>query len=550
MIPDTIKVTFSDLMQREAEGKRKLDLTFGELDEQVKKGDTSVEERLAAVTELRDESRYDPLFYAVHNDVYPSAARIHAGRYIGSDGNPRNPKDRRELEIVSVLGLLLADGVRIDEPARATELADDLKFNRSLAQARGEFRARTGLFEKVFEALAEEGKTSDPGGHGESTTLKAIDLATVTRELASRGITTEDGYLPIYARSAFSNLTGHTDEAAPSTIRIELPDLEAEVDVEIAVDNLDAMQALYFSSTLEDLKLFLVMDKIVELFHQGMLPLGKGSAGNQLYGYWKKSNDRLTEVERRNLYSRAFGFPGGDASTGTPNREFLDLWYRFVSGVSEYNRQSMVEQLLRDRSPLVVNAEQVRKSGRDLAANLSLYGYGVAYFAATELQTQIKEILKVLGDDEMRSAYGARDVWQVVDQVATLELGGARNGVRQRTMATAGATIIRWLARNIDKLASIGHGPFLDPKPNPYNPAHRPMVDPTDRDMIDACEQWLAVTGTSDQSIEEYAQPVEGPNMTSRPIQIPRGWATGEEMAKDLLDSANVSPLQYNQRRS
>ena len=51
----------------------------------------------------------------------------------------------------------------------------------------------------------------------------------------------------------------------------------------------------------------------------------------------------------------------------------------------------------------------------------------------------------------------------MVDQVATLELGGARNSVRYRTMANAGAIIIRWLANNAEGLASVGRAWLLDP---------------------------------------------------------------------------------------
>jgi hypothetical protein len=468
-------------------------------------------------------------------------AVVREGRVL-DDGVLRNAKDTQELQIFAAVGMLLDDGVRISDPERGPDLPDDKRFQRALAAVRGDFKALEKLFVNVYSELVEQATVTDAGKS--KAVIRAIDLARVTRELDSRGIKFDDGYLAVYVRSALEEqVNGSGDGAVASTIDIKLPDLETDVDVEIAKDNLDAMQAIYFAATLEDLKFFQVIDKLVELFHQGMLPLGRGSAGEGIYQYWRRSNDRMTEVERRNLYARAFGFPGGDATTGTPNREFQDLWFRFVSAVSEFNRQVAVDQLLRAGSrgpgiPFAVSAEQARKSGRDLAANLSLYGYGVAYFAATELQDQINEILDIYRDEELRSAYGARDAFQVIDQVATLELGGARNSVRQRTMATAGATIIRWLARNIDKLTSIGHGLFLDPTPNGFDPKHRPMDEPTDRDLIDACEQWLAVTGTSDQRVEEYAQPSEGPNMTSRPIQIPGG------IAKDLLDSVGYTPLQ------
>jgi hypothetical protein len=534
-----IEITFKDLKDREEAGKEALKAAIARLQKIKDSGDLSVEDRLKSLQKLQRDKRFDPVVDAAVADI--GGAVVREGRVL-DDGVLRNAEDTQELQIFAAVGMLLDDGVRISDPERGPDLPHDKRFQRALAAVRGEFKALEKLFVNVYSELVEQATVTDAGKN--KSVIQAIDLARVTRELDSRGIKFDNGYLPVHVRAALEEqVNGSGDGAVASTIDIKLPDLETDVDVEIAKDNLDAMQAIYFAATLEDLKFFQVIDKLVELFHQGMLPLGRGSAGERIYQYWRRSNDRMTEVERRNLYARAFGFPGGDATTGTPNREFQDLWFRFVSAVSEFNRQVAVDQLLRASSrgpgiPFAVSAEQARKSGRDLAANLSLYGYGVAYFAATELQDQINEILDIYRDEELRSAYGARDAFQVIDQVATLELGGARNSVRQRTMATAGATIVRWLARNIDKLTSIGHGLFLDPTPNGFDPKHRPMEEPTDRDLIDACEQWLAVTGTSDQRVEEYAQPSEGPNMTSRPIQIPGG------IAKDLLDSVGYTPLQ------
>jgi hypothetical protein len=184
-----------------------------------------------------------------------------------------------------------------------------------------------------------------------------------------------------------------------------------------------------------------------------------------------------------------------------------------------------------------VSAEQVRKSGRDLAANLSLHGYGIAYFAATELQAQINDIIALLSDPEIKAAYGARDIWQVIEQVSIYELGGAKNTVRYRTMATAGAIIIRWLADHTDRLTGSFGDPVLDieqiRRPTLRASGVRATDKPTDRDLVDACEQWLAVTGTPDQRVEEYSQPAEAPNTTSRPVQIPQA-------ARDLLESVGV----------
>jgi hypothetical protein len=206
--------------------------------------------------------------------------------------------------------------------------------------------------------------------------------------------------------------------------------------------------------------------------------------------------------------------------------------------VSEWARKLQVDDLLRTRIPLSVSTEQVRKSARDLAANLSLHGYGVAYFAATELQKEINDIKEILSDEEVRMAYGARDMRQLIEQVSIYELGGARDVTRYFTMATSGAVITRWLAQKAPDLSGSYLRSILDidevRRETTRSPTSKATRNPTDRDLVDACEQWLAVTGTSDARVSEFAQPNETPAMTSRPVSIP-------QVAKDLLDSVGIS---------
>lgn len=417
-------------------------------------------------------------------------------------------------------------------------------FGSELVKALSEYTENKSLFNKVLEVLISNGvvKVLRRSQHGlqpvlvevEERQLSAELWAKVVRRIQDLGIPYNDADIEKIALGILVGLRSSDDANNPSAIEIVLPELEDSATVEIIPENLHALQAVYFASMLEEMKLFQVVDKLIDMFQQGMLPVGRGRAGDFLYRYWKRSIDRLTEIERRNLYVRAFGFPGGDPSVPA-NREFNDLWLRFISAVSSYARQDTLEQLLTRKIPGSVSLETVRRSGRDLAANLSLHGYGIAYFAATELQTQLNEAVTLLSDTEIKSAFGARDMFQVIDQVATLELGGARNSIRYRTLADSGAIIIRWLANRRMELASSRGVAMFDRKQDStllHSP--KPKVSPTDFDLISACEQWLAVTGTPEQKVEEYAEPSEPPMMTSRPIQIP-------SVAKDLLDSAGIS---------
>jgi hypothetical protein len=332
--------------------------------------------------------------------------------------------------------------------------------------------------------------------------------------------------------------TGVVDGAPPSALEIMLPDLEEAVDIEIQAENLQAVQAIYFAYQLEEMRLFQVVERIVELFRQGLLPLGRNSVGDKLFNYYKKAAEHITEGERRDLYMRVFGAPGGNPAS-EPNRDFNELWLRFISAVSSFARQLTVERMLRNSVPMAVTQEQVRKAGRDLGANLSRNGYGMAWYAATDLQSSVIEFRDILSDAELRSCFGARDMWQVIDQVNVNYLGGARNTHRYRTQSRTGAVIIGWIAKNVQLLANVGGqvinvDQIVNPQVRAASGGNNPTVNPTDWDLVNACEQWLAVGGVQEQSIQQYSQPIEAPTMTSRPIDMP-------QFARDALSGMGVN---------
>jgi hypothetical protein len=458
----------------------------------------------------------DPVFLKVREvlaSMRPPEVRLHDE---GSFGDLNDS----ERVLAAVYGILSADN-------QTNTLSD--RFVEAISSALGEYTTSKELFDLALDYVAEESVGS---GKGE---VRSDLWAAIVRELRADSVDPKDRNLKLLVGRALGNVRGIDDGAPSSAIVIDLPDLEEAAEVEIQTNNLHAAQALYYGAMLEELRLWEVVEKMVELFQYGMLPLGRGEAGNRLYRRWRTSAERISEVERRNMYARVFGFPGGDVLQGNVNRDFQDLWLRFVSSISAFVRQFKVDSLLRSDIPVTVSQELVRKAGRDLAANLSLHTYGMAYSLATDIQAEVKEFISLLSDPEIKAAYGARDMWQVIDQVSTLELAGARNSIRYRTMANAGAIIIRWLANRADKLASTGLVNIIDLHDirNPPQRNGKATVDPTDYDLVSACEQWLAVTGTPDMQVEEYAQPSESPTITSGPVRIP-------EAARDLLASVGV----------
>ena len=469
-----------------------------------------------------------------------------------------------EREIALVCGLLELDN--FTDPAHE-------KFTTKIAEKQGEYRQNLELFKAAWAVARERSlvtlqsqidngalsksvvgcikpdasiahrvdveETQVPGGDERVIAISARTVAQVVRRLVTEKITPNDTWLSSRIETAFNRLTGTIDGTPPSAIEIDLPDLEVESDVDIDEENLHAVQAIYFTFQLEEMRMFQVVERIVDLFRQGQLPLGRGYVSDFLYHYYQKAGERMTEGERRDLYFRCFGAPGGNPNIGEPNRDFNELWLRFLSAVSSFARQLSVDRMLRSNVPMAVSQEQVRKAGRDLAANLSRNGYGIAYNAAIEMQQSILDFKTVLTNPDLRNVFGARDMWQVIDLVNANYLGGTRNTHRFRTQSRNGAIVIRWLANHVQALTSIA-GPVLlvDQIVNPQlfrlESNHKPTLEPTDWDLVNACEQWLAVGGVQDQSVEQYAQPIEAPITSARPIGMP-------QFARDALDSAGIS---------
>ena len=282
-----------------------------------------------------------------------------------------------------------------------------------------------------------------------------------------------------------------------------------EGNAEIVPANLRALEAVYFAAMLEEARVFEVVERLVTMFGQGLLPLGPGKAGATLYRLWKGHHNRLTAEQRHNVYARVFGLPAHDPSV-RPNRKFNDLWLRFVSIVGMYS----AELQMLPPSERSVGPEEVLTSGRDLAINLSAHGHSLAWFAAQDFKPEIQQTVDLLSDPEIQVAFQARDPWQVIQNVAASELNATPNVPRGHTRAESGTIIIRWLANRRARLLRprgniLKHDDICEGR-TAASQNKKPTVYPTDSDLVTACERWLAVTGTQEAELKEQP-PLEEP---------------------------------------
>jgi hypothetical protein len=565
-----IKIRFRDLVERESQERDHLRLEKERLLERKRLTEAENDdlERIKAVLQrVADEptEMVDPLYVGARDFFNANPGLLGKALLNHSDGRLQtkpffthtkkaaaantNSIQEEDIVIISlVLGLLAIDNVepprvqvsgtfKLDSIFIVSDPTDPAKdsFSKGFFAAFGETQGMFDLAKLVLPILEEEGDPSKT--RSQAGEVDVAEFANVMRCLKEKGITKGKGQLHRRVSECLDKIQKVGVDRPLSDIGIALPDLNETTDFEIQKENVQLTGVPICGAMFEELKVFQVVDKLVELSQTGMLAVSRGEAGEALYKYWKDTPTRMSEAERRNFYALTIGVPGGDAN-GSGNREFNDLWIRFVSSVSSLVRQKTADQILRANIPAAISQQQVRKAARHLAMNLSAHAYGMSLYFALEMQDQIRLMIKLLSDKEIMSAYGARDMWQVIDQVAVLELGGARNSARYRTLATCGAIITAWLANNVDRYNKATSRPIIDVddvlSSDPATAGPDATTKPTDYDLVNACELWLADTATSDASVEQLSQPREAPVMTSRPVQVPA-------IAREMLEQAGVS---------
>ena len=503
------------------------------------------------VPPLPDQERFDPIFIGVR-DAFKRVSKRDIPNH--KDGN-LDPNVNLQFEDVAkvslIVGLLELDcveppPVKRDDKAKAglrvasdTDHEDYPEFVKTYWAAAGEVDSVLPLAMLTLSWLEGLGD-NDPDAKNPAGVVSCLEFAKVIRDLRKKDITDKTPQLERRIRECLNSIQ-NVGEGRPLTdTALDLPDLLQTSDYQIQADNVRNIGAVIMTAMMEDLRVFQVVDRLIEMSQNGMLAIGGSDAGELLYTWWKETPNRMSEMERKNFYATTIGQPGGD-SNGRTNRDFNDLWIRFVSSVSALVRQKSVDKLMQQSIPSAIHQQKVRKAARDLAMNLSAHGYGMAYYTARDLRNEIKKIIDLLGHPDIRGAFGARDMWQVIDQVAELELGGAKSSARYRTLATCGAIITSWLAGKVVDLNRSTSRPIIDIvsvlSDDPPSAGDEATKHPEDYDLVNACELWLADTATSEEHVEQLSrEPREAPAMSSKPIQIPA-------IAREYLQQAGLPGL-------
>jgi hypothetical protein len=333
---------------------------------------------------------------------------------------------------------------------------------------------------------------------------------------------------------------------------LDLPELETDTDTEIVPDNIQATGMFYAAYMLEQAKLIPVLDIVADLYDDGLIPLVYDDAGQALDDYRFQVDFRVSEAKRHSYYARLFGMKGADVTKGVqPNSQFDTLMLRFMSTVAEYERVLDLAQAWNQNNngtrPGAITSEHVRKAGRELAANLSLYGWGSAHTISRRLNAHIRQALDILGKGQVQQAFGATNVWQVVERVCQQELKTTPNIVKFRTMAEAGKKVLdiiarfpaAWKTADQDIATALGADP-ANPRDNTTAWAQ----------LVNNARYWLTVNGVTDNTLDKMSQPVDMNAVPSLPSLggAPNGGDAAMNQIRNMVSSGQTPSLDQLQR--
>lgn len=180
----------------------------------------------------------------------------------------------------------------------------------------------------------------------------------------------------------------------------------------------DDAGVLYAASVLEELSLIELVERLNELNQNKMLSIGAGEASNLLHEFWDQGYKRMPAARRAAVFAQAFG------TDGDCDEDFAGLLETLATALADGASAAPAAAALREH--LLAHAD-------DATAK-----------AAGELRGVLGAIGTVLSDMELRSAYGAGDMWQVVENVQQ-EFGGAADVQGVRTRAVCGALLLHRL---------------------------------------------------------------------------------------------------------
>jgi hypothetical protein len=276
----------------------------------------------------------------------------------------------------------------------------------------------------------------------------------------------------------------------------QLGDIDIPEPVAARIDKaqLRALATLYLAADLEPAGIIPAVEALAGLAATGAATIDLGRAGPLLAKWWRDRHDRLSAAERNAFFSRLFGTSSGPiAADADRNFRFEDRMLALCEALYKLD-----ELPSGDPYGGTLQQTRVRNAARALVQNLGEAGGGITAFMAGEVIAALKQAFGIVGHADLRGAFAARDVWDVVVGIARLARVPASPPSPYVRRGKAGMTVIAWLADVSDQIVAIG----------------APLVA-IGHPVVGAAIDWIEATLLIGETMEPVATPDRAPGPAS-----------------------------------
>ncbi|MBK7616747.1 MAG: hypothetical protein IPJ08_20715 [Burkholderiales bacterium] len=397
------------------------------------------------------------------------------------------------------------------------------------------------LYDEVVKVIpALPGRTNQKG----DSYIAFQELASVTSFCADNANTVpmDSAYFPNQVRIGLDKYV----EGTPSQLTLTIPPLTGAggTDSGFNPEGTRAVGAISQAYQLDaKANVIRVVDRITELYMQGLLPMNYDNAAKAIEEYYWDSEDRLNEGARNSVYGRVLGTPNTEVSKEVvPNRDRDGLLQRFVAALAEHDRQQTISDLLQPGAArsMSLTVEQVRKAGRDVLANASLYGWGGTQSLARRMVQHLATAMEILKKPQVQAVFGVTSPYQVIERVSRTEFGSVPNLLMAINVGEAEKGIHDLLAKYLPAFLEGNSGqPLFDIQGAGFGVGFAaggiqgsiPTVD--ERQLKTYAQAWLAARSYGDAQVEKFSQPQDSPYTGSMPTF---GGAGGGAGSGDVMD--------------
>ena len=256
----------------------------------------------------------------------------------------------------------------------------------------------------------------------------------------------------------FLDLIGFGPKGPVAFEEMPYPYIQPDFDDSVVPSQLHAAAELYYIYQHERMKIFQVVNVLLQLFRLGKMRIqrGPGARGLYLLEKWKPLRYKLRD--REIAYRRAFNYGTVTAPAGAVvNRNFHRQLVGFMVALAQYFRDLLIGEVIRG-GPLIEQRPfgsigTIQRIGIDLRYALDRSTYGNIFALAMETGHYLKTVLQLLDAPDIKKAFDANTKWDVVEIVSNRYLGGIAEPSQRAKMAESGRRILQFVADNDFKTA-------------------------------------------------------------------------------------------------